>query len=159
MLKIKKIIRTLVVFTAAIASISLLSVSGYATSRVIYKPASGYKRLAFTPTYGVIMSYSVNTTKQSATCSYKFDDGAGIPSGNKQAYIRCEYILPNDTNTTTIYTKTSGGNSASSLLPSKSATVALTENQISAGYKIQFLDFRINCTSDTYNPFWFPSYK
>ena len=37
-------------------------------------------------------------------------------------------------------------------------TVALTDAEKAAGYKIQFVDISINCTSGTYKPFWAVSY-
>ena len=62
--------------------------------------------------------------------------------------INQETVIKNKTN----------GNGEYSRLEKMTKTVALTDAEKAAGYKIQFVDISINCTSGTYKPFWAVSY-
>ena len=101
------------------------------------------------PTSCVVMSYTINQSKQTATAKYVFDGGTEVPNGEKSVSVVCELIIPTKNGETVIKNK-SNGNGEYSRLDKMTKTAA--------GYKIQFVDISINCTSGTYKPFWAVSY-
>ena len=108
------------------------------------------------PTSCVVMSYTINQSKQTATAKYVFDGGTEVPNGVKRVSVVCELIIPTKNGETVIKNKTNGNGEYSRLGPEIWDT--LTDAEKAAGYKIQFVDISINCTSGTYKPFWAVSY-
>ena len=109
------------------------------------------------PTSCVVMSYTINRSQQTATAKYEFNGGTEVPNGEKSVSVVCELIIPTKNGETVIKNKTNG-NGEYSRLDKMTKTVALTDAEKAAGYKIQFVDISINCTSGTYKPFWAVSY-
>ena len=112
---------------------------GNALSPVTYKAASNYKLVPMGPTSCVVMSYTINQSKQTATAKYVFDGGTEVPNGEKRVSVVCELIIPTKNGETVIKNKTNG-NGEYSRLEKMTKTVALTDAEKAAGYKIQFVD-------------------
>lgn len=157
MMIIKNIIKATIATTAVISSAFAMVLPGNALSPVTYKAASNYKLVPMGPTSCVVMSYTINQSKQTATAKYVFDGGTEVPNGEKRVSVVCELIIPTKNGETVIKNKTNG-NGEYSRLEKMTKTVALTDAEKAAGYKIQIVDISINCTSGTYKPFWAVSY-
>ena len=151
MMIIKNIIKATIATTAVISSAFAMVLPGNALSPVTYKAASNYKLVPMGPTSCVVMSYTINRSQQTATAKYE------VPNGEKSVSVVCELIIPTKNGETVIKNK-SNGNGEYSRLDKMTKTVALTAAEKAAGYKIQFVDISINCTSGTYKPFWAVSY-
>ena len=94
------------------------------------------------PTSCVVMSYTINQSKQTATAKYVFDGGTEVPNGEKRVSVVYELIIPTKNGETVIKNK-SNGNGEYSRLEKMTKTVALTDAEKAAGYKIQFVDISI----------------
>ena len=86
------------------------------------------------PTSCVVMSYTINQSKQTATAKYVFDGGTEVPNGEKRVSVVCELIIPTKNGETVIKNKTNG-NGEYSRLEKMTKTVALTDAEKAAGYK------------------------
>ena len=150
MMIIKNIIKATIATTAVISSAFAMVLPGNALSPVTYKASSNYKLVPMGPTSCVVMSYTINRSQQTATAKYEFNGGTEVPNGEKSVSVVCELIIPTKNK--------SNGNGEYSRLDKMTKTVALTAAEKAAGYKIQFVDISINCTSGTYKPFWAVSY-
>lgn len=69
MMIIKNIIKATIATTAVISSAFAMVLPGNALSPVTYKAASNYKLVPMRPTSCVVMSYTINQSKQTATAN------------------------------------------------------------------------------------------
>ncbi len=157
MKKLKKILVSLTVITAVISSISSMAISSSAT-QAIYKSDSGYKYTAMGATHGVTMSYTIDQNNQKATAKYQFDTGSIVPNGTKKITIYGEYILPKRDGATSVKTLKNSANK-NSTTSTLSTSISVPDTAKSQGYKLQYVDIAIDCTSDSYTAFWIPSYR
>lgn len=84
MMIIKNIIKATIATTAVISSAFAMVLPGNALSPVTYKAASNYKLVPMGPTSCVVMSYTINQSKQTATAKYVFDGGRRFQTAKKE---------------------------------------------------------------------------